>query len=133
MNTQHAIAPTQFGLFAEIPTLPRRAPRSAALRKANGQFLAKKRAGNLWQENTLVALAAFLKGLKSRSAAPVFTFEEFRVYCEASGHAQPRHLNAWGVIPAIAVGRGMVAWTGGYTQAVRAESHGRIIKTWMAA
>lgn len=124
----------QPGLFAELPAPRPRRPRhpEGELRKANGQFLAIKRAGQLWQENALVALRKFLKTVHGRAITPVFTFEEFRVYCEIEGMTPPASFNAWGALPKVAVKAGLIAWTGGYVKAVRAEAHARPIKLWIS-
>ena len=109
----------------------------ATVRKSNGQFLAAKRAGKVWQESTLDALDRFIAEMKDKCKGNLsqvqFTFEEFRIYCEVRGMPAPASLNAWGSLPSIAARKGWCRWSGGVRCAIRAESHGRILKVWDVA
>ena len=104
---------------------------SASLRKSNGQFLALRRAGKQWMENTMVALPVFLATLKA-AHTDTFTFEEFRVFCTMRNMAEPHSPCAWGAVPAAACRAGLCVWTERVQPAVLAASHNRIIKVWKA-
>ena len=120
----------QYVLFEHIPhPRPRRA-NDAQVRKANGQFLAARRAVKLWQENAMVALRRFLDHHVRPDPIGEFTFEEFRLYCAMRDMEEPKSLNAWGSLPAAARRAGLCAWTGRVKPAIRPASHGRLIKIW---
>lgn len=124
----------QLSFFDADPKLgrqPRPASQTAALRKSNGQFLAARRAGKLWQENAIVALRKYLGAIQSMNV-PTFTFEDFRTYCEIEGMPEPASLCAWGALPSVACKLGLCQWTGTVRAAVRPASHGRLIKVWIA-
>lgn len=102
--------------------------RSALARKSNGQWLALKRAGKLWIEDTLCDLERFLKSHEGD-----FTFEQFRLWCLVHERKQPESVNAWGALTRVAFHRGICKWTGRVAQAKRPASHARLIKVWEAA
>lgn len=60
-------------------------------------------------------------------AAPVFTFEQFRVWAEAHGITQPHHPNAWSALAKRYAGRITVV---GYTKSERPEAHSRLTRTY---
>lgn len=124
----------QFALFGESDFRQRRkASETARLRKLNGQFLAEKKAGKLWQENALILLRKFIKHVvRGNCVEQPFTFEDFRLYAESSGMPAPRSLNAWGALPSAACRALICTWTGNVKPANRPESHARLIKVWRA-
>jgi len=128
MNQLQAIE--QFSLFGASKFIQPRSPsESASLRKSNGQFLAARKAGKLWQENALVALERFIR-VSQGDVTGDFTFEDFRTWCQVQSMLEPDSLCAWGALPAVACKRGMCEWTGRVTTATRPASHGRLIKVW---
>lgn len=123
----------QLDIFGE-PTFrqPRRRPdMEARVRKSNGQFLAAKRAGKLWQVNALLELQRFIARVKA-NASGEFTFEEFRLHCAVVDLPEPVSVNAWGALPTAACKLGLCEWSGRFAAAVRPESHNRYIKVWRA-
>lgn len=123
----------QQALFEAI-TPQRHRTTVAMTRKSNGQFKALKHAGRKWQTDMIAVLRKYLfhRGQASVCGKPEFTFEEFRVYAEMTGHPAPASVNAWGALPLCACRAGICKWTGRVSAGVRAESHGRLLKVWVA-
>lgn len=122
----------QLAFFDPAPVRqPRRFSESGRVRKSNGQFLAAKRAGKLWQVNALLALQKFIVSAKEKASGE-FTFEEFRLHCAVNDLPEPESFNAWGALPTAACRLGLCEWTGRVTTAVRASAHARLIKVWRA-
>lgn len=132
MQTQMQPMPL-FEDIEDMPGLPRRRPPSEATRrKANGQFLAERKASSVWQEDSLSLLRRYIDSLRAVTSAPLFTFEGFRVYAELGGHPAPASLNAWGSVPRAACRDRICIWSGQVSSGARAESHGRLLKVWRA-
>lgn len=121
----------QLAMFESVQQPRRRFNSSGTVRKSNGQFLAAQKAGKIWQSNTLDALRKFLS-VRKAGITGCFTFEEFRLHCEARYLAKPDSVNAWGALPKAACKAYLCEWTGRYEVAMRPEAHSRTIKVWAA-
>lgn len=121
----------QISMFDSVQQPHRRFNSSGTVRKSNGQFLAAKKAGTVWQSNALDALRKFL-AVRKAGITGCFTFEEFRLHCEAQYLAKPDSVNAWGSLPAKACKANLCVWTGRFEAAMRPEAHSRFVKVWAA-
>lgn len=98
-------------------------------RKEQGQLWALETSGKEWVDKAVLLLGEFLRTCGEGQ----FRFEEFRAWATADERLnQPASQNAWGALPRIAAGQGLIEWTGEYQQAKSPRTHAHPVKVWRA-
>lgn len=85
-----------------------------------------------FRDIALTVLRRYLRML-SVNKVDVFTFENFRQHYFREGGKPPSHHNAWGALASMAVKERLIEWTGEYTPATSAKTHGHPVKLWRRA
>lgn len=98
-------------------------------RRDTGQALALAKTGHLWVDQALDHLRLFLCD-RMDDGMELFTFEQFRIYAEQAGLAEPASINAWGAFTRSAVAAKLCEGTDRFIKATRPESHARMIRIW---
>lgn len=88
-----------------------------------------------WTQHALRLIAAFVKErLESGNREAMrFRFEEFREWAIASGLPPPRTHKTWGFLPALAVRKGLIEWTGGFSPARSPATKGHPVRVYRIA
>jgi len=101
-------------------------------RKARDAGITKSSAANAtWIERCLRCLKDYW--LVRESACQEFPMEFFRTWWElhySRSPLQPTNHHAWGALTTAAVQRGIIEWTGRYTQASSKKTHAHPVKVW---
>ena len=97
--------------------------------KQAGQDAALNAAG-VWRIDVIEALRRYLKGV---APGQCFAIEDFRAWALMHGEpaAEPSHHNAWGSLPRIAIGEGLIRWTGDYRPAISARTHAHPVRLYV--
>jgi hypothetical protein len=97
--------------------------------KLNGQQLALDYSGHDFKTALPQALSMWCQRIGKHAE---FRFEQFREWAlNTELLPEPKSANAWGSIPRIAVGMGLIAATGKYEKATALKTHSHPVQVWV--
>lgn len=85
-----------------------------------------------WMRQALRLLAMFVEVRRETRDRELlrFRFEEFREWAIASGLPPPTSHKSWGGVPTLAVKRGLIEWTGGFSPARSPATKGHPVRVY---